>query len=69
MVAPLPNRLTYFPRSPPLKSYSARISATRLRRAGLGLGVFFIGPSLAPRRQAGADEANPLAPFEVYHYQ
>lgn len=69
MMAPLVNRLACLPRSPPPKSYSARISATRPRRPGLDLGVFFIGPPFAPRRQAGANEANPLASFKVYHHQ
>ena len=66
---PLAKRLAYLPRTPALKSYSARIrSSAGSTGAALGwLLGFFIDLTFAPRRQTGADEAYTSASFKVNH--
>src|SRR2546426_7498475 len=64
MFVPSRKRWAYFPRTPPLKSYSGRMSSPELE----GLLVFFIGLALTARGRSGVDNANLVTPFCMRNY-
>src|SRR5256885_10734769 len=64
MFVPSRKRWAYFPRTPPLKSYSGRMSSPESE----GLLVFFIGLVLTARGRSGVNNANLITPFCMRNY-
>ena len=62
MIVPFANRLAYFPRTPPEKSYSGSISwGSRLER------TFFIVSHFTARCESRADDADRIPKFGMHH--
>ncbi len=64
MFVPSRKRWAYFPRTPPLKSYSGRRSSPESE----GLLVFFIGLAFTARGRSGVDNANLITAFCMRNY-